>query len=227
MEKVKLAELNNLYMSLVEAEQLCLDESIRKVFNQNLKDCLKELFLDNLDFLEEQPYGYILMNYKGVEMEIRTVGGIVLSVKDNEKAELIEDFKPVFNDIVGMNPICSYNFCYTINGERVAHPTIEWNTEPNTRLESLVMQVGNPMCQTIKEFEDYYLCSIIKQLGSELFTKDGFEKVFNTSHSNRILDRHRLQQIQKVYPDINTDAVNAWYSSYKNDANIQMGVYRR
>jgi len=128
------------------------------------------------------------------------------------------DFISALNDVVGQNPICGYDFYQCdINGQINCCPTIEWNLEPLQRLESLVMQAGSPLNKTIKNFEDYYLTSIISSLGTGIFTIDGYNMIFNISHNNPILIRHRLQQIQKVHPDMNFDLIVCWYKNCKEE----------
>ena len=215
---MNLQELNRFYLMLTEAEKLELDGNMRNNFNIQLINYLKEELGEELTISDKGVFGYLEGTYKNVKFDLKTVNGIVLSIKDENNKHLISDFVLSLNDVVGQNPICGYDFYqYDENGRKKCCPTVEWNLEPHARLESLVMQAGSPLNNTIKNFEDYYLTSIISALGTGIFTIEGYDMIFNTSHSNTILIRHRLQQIQKVFPDMNMNLVYSWYKKCREE----------
>ena len=228
MKIKKEEEVRKLFMILGEAEKLHLDGSIKKQFNVVLRDYLKDYFGDDIKFVDKEGYEYISANYKDVDIEIKIWHGIILSVQNKKNANVLKEFIYPLNNIVGSDPICSYNFCSSVDGNKKVYPTIEWSTEPQARLDSLVMQAGNPICTTINDFKDYYLSSAIKELGNELFTLEGYNKIFDTTHSNRILDRHRLQQIQRLNPTTSFDTIGDWYAKYrKQKSNLDIGKYKK
>ena len=100
-------------------------------FCQGLKVLLKEKFGSDIELDRDEKFACIHGSYKRAKFEIKTWNGIVLTIADERRAKVIEVFKPIFNEIIGAHPICSYDY-HSITKE--VYPTIEWSLNPNDRL---------------------------------------------------------------------------------------------
>lgn len=226
----KIGELSKIFESLSEARKLNLSDFPYLEVNNNLqtklKECLKEEFGDNIQFDKEETFAYVQARYKGVGIEINTWDGIIFTVEDENEASLVEDFKSVFNKIAGSEAICSYEFCSNEGGERTVYPTVEWNLDSERRLFELVSFKNYP--GYVRNLEDYYTETVIKNLGRELFTKEGYKKLFKTEYTNPTYTLHKVAQIQKQNPNITATAIYAWFDSSEKRLDLsQENVYQR
>lgn len=230
MSKEKLEELNRIFESLSGARKLNLADfpysETNDKFKNKLKECLKEEFGDNIQFDREETFAYVQAHYKGVGIEINTWDGIIFTVEDENEASLVEDFKPVFDKIAGCEAICSYEFCSNEGGEKTVYPTIEWSLDSERRLFELVSFKNYP--GYVRNLEDYYTQTIIRNLGRGLFTMEGYKKVFKSGYRNPTYTLHKVTQIQKQNPNIDATVIYAWISSSEKRLDLSTeNVYQK
>jgi len=82
---MNLNELNRFYLLLVESEKLELDGNMRNNFNNVLITYLNEELGEDLIISDKSAFGYLEGTYKNVEFDLKTVNGVVLSIKDQEQ----------------------------------------------------------------------------------------------------------------------------------------------
>lgn len=231
MSKDKLGELHTIFLTLMEAEKLNLSDfpylETSIDFNLKLKECLKENFGNDIKF-ENCEHSYIQAYYKGIKILIEFGNGIILSIIDENKGNLATDFKDIFNRVVGMEPICSYNYRSRYGNGKKLFPTVEWSLDPECRLYELVTEINDPSGEKIKDFEDNYTHSIIESLGQQLFTYDGYKQLFMTSYRSFCFTLHKIIEIQKLNPNINTETIYAWFNSNNKTLDLsQENVYQK
>lgn len=191
------------------------------VFNEKLKLYLKTLFGEEIRFDREETFAYIQAHYKSVPIEINTYGGIILTVEDIEREDIVQELMEVFSGVVGLNPLCRYNFCSNICGITTVYPTIEWNLGPEERLNEIIKgYMTVPGSSWIRDIEDYYTGSIIESLGTELFTFDGYKKLFMSRYNDYKNVNHRVNQIQKLNPNLGVEAIHGWLNSCRKTMNV-------
>lgn len=216
----KLTELNKILVSINEAKEANLTifpygEYIDR-FNLGLKELLKEVFGDDIEFDRQNTFTTIKATYKGVDISINTFNGIALAIEDEEMGYLANDFKGIFTNIIGIEPICSYNKCFNnIDNKKVSYPTIEWSLNPESRLSNIVTSPGYSFGTSIENLEDFYTCSIIERLGTDLFTLEGYNELFETGYDNPRFVFHKIKQIQKLNPNVDLGPIYAWIAEAK------------
>lgn len=215
MVNKKIEELNRIFESLSNARKLNLSDfpysEVNDNFKTKLKEVLTEEFGDNIQFDRNETFAYVQAHYKGIGIEINTYEGIIFTVEDENEASLVDDFREVFNGVVGTEAICSYNFCSNEAGEKTVYPTFEWNKDPERRLYELIVFRNYP--GYVRDLEDYYTASVIKSLGEQLFTFDGYKTLFKTGYNNLNYILHKEKQIQKLNPNLDLASISAWIES--------------
>ena len=149
-------ELNAIFRATDEARQSILKSfpynKMTITFMEKLKCLLKEIFKENIEFGRDERFGYIQGIFKKVRFEINIWNGIILTIDDEKKANLISYFKPIFNRITDCNPICSYDYCSKM---QTAYPTIEWSLHPEDRLYELVNMPEDETGCYKRNFKDF------------------------------------------------------------------------
>lgn len=213
-------ELNKIFNALNEANQLKLSDFpyaiVRKKLDSNLKKYLKEKFGNDIEFDDGDTYAYFHGYYKGIGIEINTFKGLILTIEDKKMGYLANDFKEVLSSVVGMNPICSYDYCFQSNDKEFTYPTVEWSLDPEKRLYELIVEE----CSKINNLEDYYTSSIIESLGDDLFTLDGFRKIFKNGYDNSNLIIHKIDQIKKLNKFIDIGFITIWFNSSRKAVDV-------
>lgn len=218
MNKDKIVELHTIFLALNEARNLKLSDfpyfETMTNFGLKLMEYLKEKFGDDIKFDKDEVIPYIEGYYKDVSIVINIWEGICLTIKDINKKELVNDFKEIFHAIVGMNPMCSYNECTNICAkEKKYYSVTEWNLHPKNRLDK-ILNTYLKCHEPIKEFEDYYTGSIISDLGCELFTCEGYKKLFDENDDVWLIG-HKISQIYRLNPNLPKGSVLEWVRSTK------------
>ena len=197
MNKAKsINELSAIFRATDEARQSILKSfpynKMTITFMEKLKVLLKEIFKDNIEF---------------ERVEINIWNGIVLTIDDAKKANLISYFKPIFNRITGSSPICSYDYCSKMN---TTYPTIEWSLHPEDRLYELVNMPEEENGCYKKNFKDFYTKAIIDSLGDKLLTQDGYNIIFESRKNNIKYHFYKIRLIQILRPDIDNATLYNW-----------------
>ena len=215
MNKTKnIKELNAIFKATDEARKSILKSfpynKMTITFIRKLKFLLKEIFGENIIFGREEKFACIYGTYKGVYFEINTWCGIILTIEDKNCIKIFDEFKSIFNKIVGCNPICSYDYC-THTDE--VYPTIEWNLHPEDRIYELVNMAEKELGCYKKNFKDFYTTSIINSLEEKLLTQEGYDKIFETKKNNIKYHFYKLRLIQSLRPDIDNNTLYEWIDS--------------
>lgn len=207
----KINELNAIFRATDEARQSILKSfpynKMTINFTEKLKRLLKEIFKENIEFGRDERFGYIQGTFKKVRFEINVWNGIVLTIDDDKKANLLSYFKPIFNRITGSNPICSYDYCSRI---QTACPTIEWSLHPEERLYELINMIESETGCYKRNFKDFYTTSIIDSLGKQLLTQEGYNTIFESKKSNNKFQFYKIKLIQELRPDIDNATLYDW-----------------
>lgn len=216
MDKTK--ELAEIYRSLYEAKLNNISDypysKMQTSFNSKLKELLKETFGENIKFDREETFAYIQAHYKGIGIEINTYDGIIFSIEDETKREIIADFENIFNEIVGMSKFTQYDYCSKVT--KTTYPTTEWNKNPDRRLNDLICRHGITPGEYITNFNDYYTSSIIEGLGDELLTSEGYKLLFSTTEDfSSYWYKRRL--IATMCPHISSLELYKWLEESKNE----------
>lgn len=212
MNKAKsVSELNAIFKAIEEARKSILKSfpynKMTINFMENLKILLKEIFKENIEFGRDERFGYIQGTFKKVRFEINIWNGIVLTIDNEKKANLISYFKPIFNRITGTNPICSYDYCSKI---QTACPTIEWSLHPEERLYELVNMSEDETGCYKRNFKDFYTTAIIDSLGDKLLTQEGYNAIFESKKNNIKFHFYKVRLIQTLRPDIDNTTLYDW-----------------
>jgi len=224
IDKLKLEELKSIFGAIDEASVCNSSEfpyiEMQRTFNQKLKEYLKCRFSNDIQFDREETFAYIQAHFKGVEIEINVHGGIILSIEDSEATNLLKELEPIFTEIIGVKQMCQYNYCSNAEGIKTSYPTAEWHKRPNERLSELVQGWNCAPLEYTKNFEDYYTQSIIEGLGDNIFTVDGYTKIFEGVSHNSDLQRYKIKQIQKQAPDVSLSSIYDWIDSSKRKLSL-------
>lgn len=212
MNKTKsINELNAIFKATDEARKSILKSfpynKMTIAFVKKLKILLSEIFKENISFDREEKFACIHGTYKGVNFEINVWCGIILTIEDEKKAKIIEDFKPIFNQIIGHNPICSYDYCTCI---KTIYPTIEWNLHPEDRIYELVNMAEKELGCYKKNFKDFHTKAIIDSLEEKLLTQEGYNTIFETKKNNIKYHFYKIRLIQTLRPDIDNNTLYEW-----------------
>lgn len=211
----KIAEAREVMHLIDEARLASIEDfpydTAKELLNQNLKEILLERFGSSIKFDGEESLHFFHANYKGIPIEIITNNGIVLSI-DNKSAEcIIEDFKPVFDELFEAPAICEYD-CFK-GLHRSLNPTIEWNLHPEERIFELVHGFDGKIKGYISKFKDYYTTSIINKLGTNLLTEEGASQLFGNDLNNYLeFHRYKVGLILKNRSYLTNDQINKWLS---------------
>jgi len=240
MNNQKLKELGALFKILDIASVANIDFPYNKIqtsFNKKLKEFLKNHFGEDIQFDLKETFAYIQAHYKGIEIEINvygvmilTIGGLKCRVENKEAANIRQDFEPIFTEIMGSGPICSYNYCSErpiiqddgiafVEGFKTVFPTIEWHHRPEDRLYELIHGWSCSPGEYMKDFNDYYTASIIKNLGSELFTVEGYKKIFDQRRDDSTYKWHKICEIRKIYPEV-ANEIYDWIDTSKDSISL-------
>lgn len=187
-------------------------------FNKGLKEYLQIYFGNDINFDRDETFAYIQAHYKNVPIEINTFGGIILTVEDISKKDIAKDFEPIFKNILGVDMLCSYDFC-TYDKEKTVYPTFEWNLNPDARLNDLVNNFVTMPNQHILNFKDYYNTSIINNLGNEVLSLDGYLKLFGKDNSSYMFNpyfSHKMRLIENIHPNIKSYMVYSWVETSRS-----------
>lgn len=226
----KLVELNGHFNALDNARNLNLPDfpysSVRGIFGMKLKEYLKEQFGDDIKFDREETFAYIQAHYKGVGIEINIHDGIILSIEDQDSVSLADDFIPIFNNIVGAEVICSYEFCSDQDGVFTAYPTLEWHSNPDKRLNELISFTnGNGY---IRNLVDNFNPKIISDLGRNLFTSEGYNKLFSSVYMAINYKFYKIELIKEQNSNISADSIYDWVDSYEKRIELSKeNVYQK
>lgn len=212
MNKAKsINELSAIYKAIEESRRSILKSfpynKMTIVFSQKLKLLLKEVFKDNIQFERDERFGYIQGTFKKVRFEINIWNGIILTIDDEKKANLISYFKPIFNRITDTTPICTYDYCSKM---KTPCPTIEWSSHPEERLYELVNMSDRQSDCYKKNFQDFYTTAIINSLGNQLLTQEGYNAIFESKKNNVKFHFYKIRLIQTLRPDIDNATLYNW-----------------
>lgn len=217
----KMKELSQKFIALNEAKKSNLIDfpyaDCMNKFVFLLKNVLKDTFGDNIEFIGNHTFVSIKAIYKGVKIEINAFNSsISLKIEQENMGHLINDFKEFFTSIVGNEPICSYNFCtHNANKERIIYPITEWSLNPENRLFNIVTSATYRHGDSIEDLNDFYTCSIIEKLGTDLFTTEGYTELFETGYDHPEFVLHKMQQIQKLNPNVDLEPICTWITEAK------------
>ena len=189
------------------------------LFKSGLKEYLKMHFGKDIKFDREETFAYIQAHYKNVGIEINVWDGIILTIEDEKSKELSKDFEVIFSNIVGLDKICSYDFCTNYNLQKTIYPTFEWNLNPERRLYELVNRFGIVPGSYVQNLEDNYTSSIIENLGNNLLTLEGYIELFGNS-SYPGLKFHKIREIQKQHPTIKDYMISSWIDISKENLSL-------
>lgn len=208
---VSINELKAIFKATDEARQSILKSfpynKMTIAFGEKLKLFLKELFGNDIEFDREERFACIHGSYKRVNFEIKTWNGIVFTIENKEQANLIEVFKPLFNQIIGASPICKYDYCSEM---QTVYPTIEWNLHPEDRLYELVNLPENDCGCYKQNFQDFYTTSIITSLEEKLLTQEGYDAIFKSQKINIKYHFYKRKLIETLRPDIDINTLYNW-----------------
>lgn len=208
---VSINELKAIFKATDEALQSILKSfpynRMTIAFGEKLKVLLKELFGNDIEFDREERFACIHGSYKGTNFEIKIWNGIVLTIEKKEKDNIIEIFKPIFDQIIGAEPICQYDYCSEMN---TIYPTIEWNLHPEERLYELVNLPENDCGCYKKNFQDFYTTAIIESLQDKLLTQEGYDAIFESKKNNIKYHFYKRRLIQTLRPDIDSNTLYNW-----------------
>ena len=196
-------------------------------FNQGLKEYLQSYFGNDIRFDRNETFAYIQANYKNVPIEINTFGGIILTIEDLEKTELSKDFEPLFKQLLGVDILCSYDFCTIDEEGKTLYPTFEWNLNPDSRLHDLVSNYVTTPNQHILNLKDYYNTSIINNLGNEVLSFDGYLQLFgkdSSSHMFQLYFNYKMRLIESIHPNIKSYMVYSWVESSRSRLSLMKKV---
>ena len=215
MNKIKqVNELKEIFKAIDEARQSLLKSfpynKMTLVFSQKLKNLLKEIFKNNIEFERDERFGYIHGTLKKVRFEINIWNGIILTIDNEEKRNLISYFKPIFNRITDTTPICSYDYCSKI---QPPCPTIEWSLRPEERLYELINMTKSKIGCYKKNFTDMYTTSIIAALGDKLLTQEGYDTLFKYKTKDKNFQFYKISLIQALRPDTDTTTLHNWINA--------------
>jgi len=212
MNKVKkINELNAIFKAIDEARKSILKSfpynKMTISFVQKLKVLLKEIFGEKIEFDREEKFACIHGTYENTKFEINVWCGIILTIENEKKAGILSHFKPIFDQIVGCAPICSYNYCTCI---KTVYPTMEWNLHAEERIYELVNMPQNNLGCYRKDFKDFYTTSIIDSLGDQLLTQDGYNAIFESKKNSIKYHFYKVRLIQTLRPDIDNATLYDW-----------------
>ena len=190
-------------------------------FGEKLKNLLKQQFGNHIEFHREERFACIHGSYEDTNFEIKIWNGIVLTIEKKEKEELIEVFKPIFNQIIGLSPICKYDYCSDM---KTVYPTIEWSLHPEDRLYELVNLPENDCGCYKQNFQDFYTTDIINSLGEKLLTQEGYNLIFQSKKDNIKYHFYKRRLIEMLRQDIEIDMLYSWIDSCQvfNEMNKQL-----
>lgn len=191
-----------------------------ELFKENLKLYLSSLFGEEIRFDREETFAYVQAHYKDVPIEINTWEGIILTIEDVEREDVVRELMEVFSGIFDLDPICRYNFCSKFGCNVTVYPTIEWHLNPEKRLDEIVKGFMVVPGTWIRDMEDYHTGSVIESLGTDLFTFEGYKKMFNSRCNDYKNVRHRVNQIQRLNPNLDTEVIYAWIRSCKKTMDV-------
>lgn len=224
MKKGLVNEINCIFKARHAARELNVSDfphiETGEIFREDLKQYLSSLFGDEIKFDRKETFAYVQAHYKNVPIEINTYHGIILTVENVERQDVVQELMEVFNGILDLEPICKYNFCSKFSDDVTVYPTIEWDLNPEDRLNEVICGYGVVPGTWISDIEDYYIGSIIKSLGTKLFTFEGYKKLFNPKYGNYKNVNHRVKQIQKFNPNLDDEVIYAWIRSCKKTMDV-------
>jgi len=210
----KVSELNAIFKAIDDARQSILKSfpynRMTIVFSKKLKALLKEIFKDNIQFERDERFGYIQGTFKKIRFEINIWNGIILTIDDEKKANLFYYFKPIFNRITGVNPICSYDYCSRM---QTPCPTIEWSLHPEERLYELINMIESETGCYKKNFKDFYTTSIINSFGDKLLTQEGYDALFKYKQNDIKFKFYKIDLIRALRPDIDNATLHNWINT--------------
>jgi len=190
-------------------------------FNEKLKVYLSSLLGEEIKFDRNEAFNYIKAKYKDVPIKINTYNNIILTVEDSDREDVIQELKEVFSGLLDLDPFCRYNYCSKSGCKFIVYPTIEWDLNPERRLNDIIKGYTTiPGKNCIRDIEDYYTGSVIKSLGTDLFTYDGFKKLFNLRYDDYKIVNHKVSQIQRLNPNVDTEVIYAWLNSCRKTMDI-------
>ena len=225
MNKGLVKDLNALFNAKSIAKELNASGfpymEVECLFNEKLKLYLSSLLGEEIRFDREETFAYVQAHYKNVPIEINTYGGIILTVENSEREEILEELKEIFSGFLDLDPLCKYNFCSKIGRKTTVYPTIEWALNPNERLNDIIKGYMTIPGETwIRDIEDYYTTSIIQSLGTDLFTDYGYKRLFDARYGDYKMVNHKVQLIHKLNPNLDTEAIYAWLNSCRKTMDI-------
>lgn len=210
--------LRNIFKATDEARQSILKSfpynKMTILFCQGLKVLLKNKFGNDIEFDRDEKFGCIHGTYKNNAFEIKVWYGIVLTLENEKDTSMIEVFKPIINEIMDCEPICTYDYCSRMEN---VYPTVEWNLHPNDRLYELINMPGNYCGCYIKNFVDLYTANTIELLQDDLLTKEGYNLIFGNVKSNINYLTHKIELIKNLRPDITNELISDWIDSNQNN----------
>ena len=231
MNNELIKEISGIFKARHVARELNMSDfpyvEMAELFQEKLKLYLSSLLGNDIKFDREETFAYVQAHYKNVPIELNTYHGIILTVEDVEREDIVKELIEVFSGILDLEPICRYNFCSKFGRKTTVYPTIEWDLSPEDRLNDVIKNYGIVPGTWISDIEDYYTGSIIESLGTKLFTFEGYKKLFKPRYNDYKNVSHRVNQIQKLNPNLDTEAIYAWINSSKKTMDVSIEKVKR
>lgn len=173
-------------------------------------------FGSDIQFNREETFAYIQAFYKGKGIEINVYNGIILTVEDKDAAYLVEDFEPIFDEIMDSKKLCSYDCRSRLSN--ASYPTVEWSLHPYDRLRELIHRYNCTYFVYMSNFNDYYTSSLIKELGANLFTPEGYIVMFDVAKDDFDLQHYTIKQIENS--GYKYDDIYSWIESSRKKLSL-------
>ena len=206
MNSKNLSELFGVIKVMQESNLEASYEEEIKFFTESLKGYLTSFLGTNIVFVGESPIGLIYAIYEGCVLTIDVRNGISLSINDVNKSSSLRQFEFLFSKISGQRKTCSYDYLERNSSKHV----IEWSLCPEESLYNLSND------KNVKHLHDYYTPEVIESLGNDVLSMEGYIALFGNNDSQINDESYKLIQIQKLYPDLDTAALQAWIISCRS-----------
>lgn len=217
----KIEKLRRLFSEINESPRRndgisCVEKMI--TFKEGLKEVLYSNFKDEVIFDSDDSINYISGEYKGKFFGINTYDGISLSIDDNKFGrDILESFNPIISSIAGY-PICKYNISFFDDDYKSL--IYEWSLNPVRRLMAIKTDCFNPY-DRIENLEDFYTPDLVKSLGNDLLTLNGFITIFNGIEDDVMSINDIVRIIDEVCPEIGYSNIIKWIKESKRQLSMK------
>lgn len=114
--------------------------------------------------------------------------------------------------------LCSYDYRSRLSN--TSYPTTEWSLQPYDRLRELIHTYNCTYFEYMSNFNDFYTLSVIRELGANLFTLDGYIRIFNNSCDDYDMLYHVFRQIHKVCENVSDEDIWSWIKSSRKKLSL-------